>query len=133
MLDVNYTIIKEIVTNTVRLRLLDNDIVHYTFLADSEICENEHQQNHHALIALIGTNKKLPLLIDAEGQTSITPEGRSLVRKLEPLAPISKRAIVIKTLSDRMLANFYITFHKPFVPTKIFNNCEDAKKWLSEF
>lgn len=129
----NYPFTKEIVTNTVRIRLLTNDIIHYTFLPNSEVNEIEHQLNHNALFELVDSSKKYPVLIDGDDFANVTPEGRKLIRQLEPLIPISARAIVIKILGQRILANFFIRFQKPMIPTKIFNNYEDALNWLYTF
>lgn len=123
---------KEIVTPTVRLRLLACGIVHYTYLPNSEVDEKEHQRNHHALIELIGKTKKYPLLIDADEFINVTPEARKLIRKLESIVPISARALIITSLGQRILASFYIKIQKPIVPTKIFNNYEDGIQWLIE-
>lgn len=131
IIDYNFT--KEIITNTVRLRLLTNGIIHYTYLPNTEVNEAEHQINHIALIELVGKDKKFPLLADSDDFINITPEARKFIRILEPLIPISARALVIKSLSQRILANFYIKFHKPMVPTKIFHNYEDAFEWLNGF
>lgn len=127
----NYNFTKEIITKTVRLRLLSAGIIHYTYLPNSEVDEVEHQINHNATIELVGTDKKHPVLVDGDEFINITTEARKLIRKLEHIIPVNARALVIKSLSQRILANFYIHFHKPIVPTKIFNNYEDAFQYLN--
>lgn len=123
---------KEIVTPTLRLRLLSCGIVHYTYLPNSEVDETEHRRNHNALVELVGKERKFPLLIDADEFINVTPEARKLIRKLETIVPISARAIIITSLGQRILASFYIKLQKPIVNTKIFNNYEDGIKWLEE-
>ncbi len=123
---------KEIVTPTLRLRLLSCGIVHYTYLPNSEVDEKEHQQNHNALIELVGKEQKYPLLVDADEFINVTPEARKLIRKLESIVPIRARAMVITSLGQRILASFYIKVQQPIVPTKIFNNYEDGIQWLQE-
>lgn len=123
---------KEITTPTVRMRLLSCGIVHYTYLPNSEVDEREHQLNHESLIKLVGTDKKYPLLIDADAFINVTPEARKLVRQLESTVPISARAMIITSLGQRILASFYIKVQKPIVPTKIFDNYEEGIQWLQE-
>ena len=130
MEDVKYNHTKEIVTNTVRLRLLTNGVVHYTYLPNSIVNEKEHQLNHNALVELAGKDHKLPLLIDADEFINLTPEAKKLIRDLETIVPISKRALVIRSFSQRILSNFYIKYYKPIVPTQIFDNYDYAMKWL---
>ncbi len=45
-------IVEEVITPTIRLRLLTNSIIHYTFLKDVEIDIEQHKINHNALINL---------------------------------------------------------------------------------
>lgn len=129
----NYNYLKEIVTNTIRLRLLDNGIIHYTYLPNVEVDDIQHQINHEALLKLVDSNKKYPAILDGDDFANVTPEGRKLVRELEPLIPVSARAMVIKQLGHRIAGNFYIKFHKPIIPTKIFNSHEEALNWLKQF
>ncbi len=129
----NYNYLKEIVTNTIRLRLLDNGIIHYTYLPNVEVDDIQHQINHEALLKLVDSDKKHPALLDGDDFANVTPEGRRLVRELEPLIPVSARAMVIKQLGHRIAGNFYIKFHKPIIPTRIFNSHEEAIIWLKQF
>lgn len=39
-------------------------------------------------------------------------------------------AVVLNSLPMRIFARFFISFHKPVVPTKLFTSPERAKKWL---
>jgi hypothetical protein len=128
----DYSYTKELFTNTIRLRLLSNGIIHYTYLPDVEVDAEEHLQNHKALLELVDTTKKYPAILDGDDFAIVTPEGRKLVRELEPLIPVSARAMVIKQLGQRMLANFYIKYHKPIIPTKIFNSHQEALKWITK-
>ncbi|HKC67287.1 MAG TPA: hypothetical protein VKG26_03605 [Bacteroidia bacterium] len=39
-------------------------------------------------------------------------------------------AFVIKSIFQRILAKIYMSFAKPYVPTKFFGTIEDAENWL---
>lgn len=41
-------------------------------------------------------------------------------------------AFVINSLAQALVANFYMKFNKPFVPTRFFKHKEDAIIWLKE-
>jgi hypothetical protein len=120
-------------TNTIRLRMLAGGVVQYTYISDLLVDENEHRINHEALVNFIGIGKKALVLVDAENFISFSPEARKLVRKLESVVPILARAMVVRTLSERLFSNFYILTHKPIIPTKIFSNYDDAFTWLNTF
>lgn len=40
-------------------------------------------------------------------------------------------AFVIQSMAQKMIGNFYLTFHKPVKPTRLFNSLEDALAWLN--
>ena len=42
-------------------------------------------------------------------------------------------AIVVRSLSERLFANYYLMFKKPVRPTKVFTTPAGAEKWLKEF
>lgn len=42
-------------------------------------------------------------------------------------------ALVVSTLPQRLVANFYIKVVKPQVPTKFFTSKEKAVEWLKQF
>jgi hypothetical protein len=40
-------------------------------------------------------------------------------------------AFIVNSLPMRLLVNFYISFNKPKIPTKMFNNKENAFEWIN--
>ena len=40
-------------------------------------------------------------------------------------------AFIVNSLPMRLLVNFYISVNKPEIPTKMFNNSENAYDWIS--
>lgn len=42
-------------------------------------------------------------------------------------------AFVIRSMAQKLMANFYINMVRPERPTKIFTSREDALKWLGQF
>ena len=125
----NFKIIKEFSTKTIRLRLLSNGIIHYSFLPNSIIDSIEQQVNHDAFVQFT-QNIKHSIIVDSGEFWDFTPEARALLRKLEEIVPLKARAVVVRTLGERLLVNFYITFQKPIVPTKVFSNHKSALEWI---
>ncbi len=121
---------KEVFTNTLRLRLLNNGIIHYTYITNAEIEEEDHLANHKALLNIAVVGKKHPLLVDSEDFILLSPGAQRLIRKLEPLIPVTCRAVVVRSMSQRILSNFYVKFHKPYIPTHIFSTHAEAIAWI---
>lgn len=64
---------------------------------------------------------------------NFTDEARStFVNEQKKDATAFKMALLIKGLADKIVANFFIRFNKPIVPTKIFSKREKAIAWLLE-
>lgn len=68
------------------------------------------------------------VLILAGDQGTATREGREHAQKTS--LPCLAEAIVVHSLAQRILSNFYIAFKKCTHPIKLFNHEEDAVDWL---
>lgn len=77
--------------------------------------------------------RKHPLLIDLKHLQSITPEARSYFSARDRETDISAFAFLIHSNFQRMVGNIFIQFNRPPLPTKLFNEEEDALVWLKEF
>lgn len=77
--------------------------------------------------------KKLPVLVICNEHATTNVELLNTLAKNEN-NPYSKAdAFVIKSLAQKLLANFYFKFKSPERPTHFFNDVNEAKKWLMQF
>ncbi len=74
-----------------------------------------------------------PLLVDARDVSSITKEARDYFASPEGTVLISASALVLDSVLNRFLGNFFLQINKPKVPLRLFTNIEDAVKWLQQF
>lgn len=72
------------------------------------------------------------VLIDLRSNPSISNEARAFAASGETRNYISAFAILAGDLSMKLVGNFFIQFHKPDQPTKIFTDVEEARRWLLE-
>jgi len=42
-------------------------------------------------------------------------------------------AVLVRSLSQRLIGNFYLKFDKPVKPIRLFDNIDLAEKWLMDF
>jgi hypothetical protein len=77
--------------------------------------------------------KKFPLLIVTGEYTLPTPEARAYIATPESDPYASAEAYVVKSLSQKLVGNVYLSFNKPARPTRIFNSEEKALEWLQQF
>ena len=86
---------------------------------------------NEALNQLFEGEKKL-LLIQADDFSNIDKDAREYMASTESTRYALAQAFVIKSLGQKILANFYVKVNKPEVPVKIFNSKILAEKWLLE-
>lgn len=77
--------------------------------------------------------RKLKRLVVAGKNTLITKEarvyGQNKSRELKNL--IIAEAVVVNSLPQKMVANFYFAFIKDFYPAKFFTDINKAREWLN--
>ncbi len=79
-----------------------------------------------------GGGLKYPTLITGGKFIRVDPKVRAHYSKA--CAVYSKAdAFVANSLPERMLANFYIRFNKPVVPTYLFRDEYQAVSWLKQY
>ena len=71
-------------------------------------------------------------LVDARNiRSNISHEAREYFAKNDKISKIRKgQAIIVNSLHTKLLANFYMKFHRPENPVKIFNDFDKAEKWI---
>jgi hypothetical protein len=84
--------------------------------------------------ALIKITKSVPhKIIVIAGDLSLNDsDSRNFSSTKKASDPILAMALVTKSLPQKLIANFVVSFQKPLVPTRTFSKLEDAEKWLSE-
>jgi hypothetical protein len=109
--------------------LHDNGILEVKIKEGAEIDAAQVHSNIEAIKEI--TDDRHPVLVDARVIFTITQEARELAA--ENSKNRLAKAVLINSLATRLIGNFYINFHKPSIPTKIFTSREDAIEWLTKF
>lgn len=84
---------------------------------------------HRMIAARLTQNRPHCVLAIAGARTQATTEARHYAASNVPVGRVAE-AVVIKSLPVRILGNFYLQFHKPGVPTKMFDERYEAMRWL---
>ena len=79
------------------------------------------RDNYHCVLHVCGT------------ETSMGKEARELFASKESAENQLAKAIVINSLAQKLMANFFIRFNKPPEPVKVFGKEEEALAWLDKF
>ena len=77
--------------------------------------------------------RKTPVLSDSRELGFTCKEVREFYARPELANSITSMAILIDSLSGRILGNFFMKINKPPYPAKVFNSEQDAINWLKKF
>jgi len=64
--------------------------------------------------------------------SQVTKQAKTLLSSKELSVNTVAKALLIQSLSDRIMANFYLTINKPIVNTKVFTDRNIAIEWLKK-
>ena len=96
---------------------------------NSEITLNHAVENSKAVNSLF-FDKKFPILIDSRGIRSMTRDAREYFSTRGRDTNTCAFGIVIKSPLSRAVGNFFLGINKPAVPSRLFDNEDNAIEWL---
>lgn len=111
--------------------LLSEDTLYIDILPDSEFELKDFHQLMDAAFQ-IGQGKKFYNLINVGEYTTPNHEARVASTSEEGSIYKLADAFVIHSTPQKFISNFYMSFHKPAVPTRFFTSIEAATEWLDE-
>lgn len=111
------------------LLMREDGIVQITF-GDKTDLDVKHAKEIVAATGKLTSGNKALILNVAGKQTSATSAARDFAASQEATEFTLAEAYIVHNLAQKLIGNFYVNFHKPIIPTKIFNNENEAIKWL---
>ena len=90
---------------------------------------------HAKIILDLCNGYRYPIILDGRDVTAnVSHDAREFIAKYEPVNKVrSAQAILVNNTATKLLANFYIKFHTPNHPVKVFSKFEDAEEWVKQF
>lgn len=132
MLKEPLTILKEKKFETLSVAIADDGLVHVHIIGNSEI-DVQHVKLVVDTIEELGEGNVYPLLIVVGEFTLPTPEARAYIATPESDPYASAEAYVVKSFTQKLVGNVYLSFNQPARPTRIFNDEKKAIAWLKSF
>ena len=111
------------------IRELEEGIIENSIL-DKTIVDTDLAHELKRINMSIAQGKKYGIVVTADPYTSITSEARQLISSPEYKKDTLAKAIIVQSLPQRIVSNFYLRFNKPAIPTRLFNDKESAMQWL---
>ena len=107
-------------------------IARTTVKPGAEIFLQDAKENT-AVVETFYVGKKFPLLVDIREIKSISPEAREHFTLKGRESVVNAYSMLLSSSLSRMIGNFFLSFHKPTVPVKLFNHEDKALLWLRSF
>lgn len=109
---------------------LDEDGILNIFNKPVDVHSLENAQDNTAITREFYNDSPILLLIDVTKMRSMTREAREEYKREGSTGNVGAVAMVTKSVTGRILANFFMGFNQPDAPTKLFNDSDAARKWL---
>jgi hypothetical protein len=74
-----------------------------------------------------------PLISNIKSIKNINKEARDFMASKEGCEGVIAAAVIINSSITSMIGNFFIQISKPIVPTRLFTDELEAKKWLADY
>lgn len=92
----------------------------------------ETTKEQHAAQDELTSNDNYVVLVDATHHVSMSKESREYMAAYENPRRKATALLTRYNLATLLLANFYMKFNQPKIPTKLFNQEEEAIDWLRQ-
>jgi len=112
--------------------IYDDGIAHIQFKEGAEL-EPEHIDKMNKVIMKLSGGKTICTLSDSRVRMTATKEAREYGADNPYTKYRLATAVVVNSTALKLMANFYIRFNKPKIPTRLFEDVNEAKKWLKTF
>ena len=115
-----------------KIALREDQILHIDIKSDEQFGIDDFKDCMAGALEL-GKGRKFANLITVGKYTLADHAAREASTKESGCKYKTADAFVISSVSQKLIANFYMNFHKPFAPTRFFNNVDDAIKWVKKY
>jgi hypothetical protein len=110
---------------------LENEIIVGIFKSEHIDLETAQRLAEYRIEATEG--KLYPTIVNIKAVKSSTKAARDFFASEQGCKGIVAVAMIIDSPLGSMIGNFFVSISRPLVPTKIFTNEDDAKKWLVQY
>lgn len=128
----SFLIVEEIKHEFFHLFLRSDGIVQLNTIDEAYFTIKEAKEFVQALRNITKGVPHLILKIPGKHAT-VDNESRIYMSTEEALRFSLAEAVIIRNVAQRMIGNFYLKFDKPKKPIQLFNEVEEAEKWLKTF
>lgn len=122
-------LLNEIKFNYAKVQLFEPKLVRIEIFSETIIGLNESKSMNDA-VGVLSEGTECLVLIVADEFAQFDRDSGDFSSSEEGQRYTFADALVVKSLSQKILANFYLKFNRPAKPTRIFTNEAEAIAWL---
>lgn len=122
---------QQVITRAIEITLEDDGILRARVFEGAHLTLRDMEE-HYAFTKRMTGGQKVPVLIDARSEFTITDEARAYAAQ-EATEVRLATAFIIRSAAMRVFYNLYVQINKPQVPTRMFSSEERAVQWLKTF
>lgn len=119
-------------TKSLTIEELENGILNIR-LDDDGVVEVEDMQAYLEIMKTKFEGRRYANLVEFGSYSNITAAVREFASTDESNIYTIADAFVLKSISQRIIGNFYLKFDSPSRPTRLFKSREEALEWLKQF
>ncbi len=118
-------------TEKYQLRFIEDQILRILIKKNVEL-EVEDMDDLLSVYSNLLVERKVPFLVVFDEFANITQEARAMISNENRSTFKIKEAVVVKSLSQRLLISFEINSHVTAHQTKLFNSEDKAMEWITQ-
>jgi len=117
---------------TAHFRKMEYNIIWIRYKIRKDEFTVEDAMAHSDAVSTLNGGKPAHLIIDfRESEISFSTEAREYFAKNPDHSKLRKsQALILKGLAQKIVANFYLKFHRPNCPVQYFTDAGSAFKWI---
>lgn len=109
----------------------NGNIVYVRMKEDSDVTIQSMKEQYKAQAQLV-KDEEYAVLVDGTNNVNVPPATREFMAKHSPANRKATAIITNQNLATLLIANFYVRFNRPAVPTRLFKNETVAVHWLKK-
>jgi len=126
---IKITLNKEYEIACAKSRLIEPGIIENTFKGGRIIDDVDMWELKKLNLSIVG-DSLYTVLIQADDLVNFSDKARELVASKEYKVNTIAKALLFRSLGQRIISNFYLKIHKPYIKTKLFSDRQKAILWL---
>lgn len=125
----SYIVIKKEETESAYISMCSDGIIRVLFKRDKEISPSVLKPLFEKFNEMVQGVSYPFIYFTEDGSVVFTTEGNTYSKQNQHVFPKICSAFVTKSLSQRLIANFYLKINKPSNPSRLFKSQDEAEIW----